>query len=311
MRSRICLIVVALSLMSGACARPPVGNDGPTAPSVVAAIYPLEFAAAQVGGEAARVEVLTPPGAEPHDMELTPGQVRSLQEADLIVYVGQGFQPAVEQAVAGLPTAFEVMSFLSAEGFLLRAGEGHEEDHGQEDPEEEGTDEAVDPHVWLNPDLLGAIAMEIGERLAAIRADEAAAYRSRAEDLAERLEALQRESEEGLSECERGEIVTSHAAFGYLADTVGLVQVGITGLSPESEPTPGRLAEVARLAREHGVTTIFFERLVSPRIAEALAREIGVETAVLDPLESPPDDGDYFLAMRSNLAVLVEALGCR
>jgi zinc transport system substrate-binding protein len=126
------------------------------------------------------------------------------------------------------------------------------------------------------------------------------------------LETLDREFTDGLATCQRREIVTSHAAFGYLAARYDLDQVGITGLSPEAEPTAQRLAEVAEEAREHHATTIFFETLVSPKVAETIAQEVGADTAVLDPIEGlqPGSTGDYLSVMRSNLAVLRPALGC-
>ncbi len=161
--------------------------------------------------------------------------------------------------------------------------------------------------MWLDPTLYAAMVERIGAALD--RPQEA-------ERLSERLAGLDAELESGLANCERREIVTSHTAFGYLAERYGLEQVGITGLSPEAEPTPGELRDLVEEVREHGATTVFFETLVSPRLAETVAREVGADTAVLNPLEGLTEDevdagADYFSVMRANLRTLRQALGCR
>jgi zinc transport system substrate-binding protein len=165
--------------------------------------------------------------------------------------------------------------------------------------------------VWLDPVRFATIADKLGERLAAADPANAAGYRSRAAAVRTELTALDTEFTTKLKTCERREIVTSHSAFNYLAKRYALSEIGITGISPEAEPSPQRLAEVTREAREHGATTIFFETLVSPAVAETIAREVGAKTAVLDPLEGLTDPGaDYFSVMRTNLAALTTALGC-
>jgi zinc transport system substrate-binding protein len=142
-------------------------------------------------------------------------------------------------------------------------------------------------------------------------------HRPRAADpLVAKLRALDRDYRRGLRTCARREIVTSHEAFAYLGERYGLRQVAITGLSPEAEPTPKRLESVVRTVRKTGATTIFFETLVSPRIADTVARETGAKTAVLDPIEgltsaAQQHGASYFTVMRSNLANLRKALGCR
>jgi zinc transport system substrate-binding protein len=259
--------------------------------TVVAAFYPLQFVTERVGGDMVRVTNLVKPGAEPHDLELNPRQVGQLSDADLVVYL-KGFQPAVDDAVAQQAgdSAFDVATVQP----LLDGGNGK------------------DPHLWLDPTRLAAISDRVADRLAAADAPRAADYRARAAGLRADLEKLDREYADGLRQCQRHEIVTSHAAFGYLADRYHLTQIGITGLTPETEPTPQRLAEVTAQARAHNATTIFFETLVSPKVAEALAREVGAGTAVLDPIEGlqPGTSDDYFSVMRQNLSVLKPALGC-
>jgi zinc transport system substrate-binding protein len=187
---------------------------------------------------------------------------------------------------------------------------GHEEeDHGHGDGHDHGPE---DPHVWLDPDRLATIADEVAAVLSDLDPDHADEYLTRAAALRTDLVALDTEYAEGLASCERREIVVGHAAFGYLADRYDLRQIAVAGLSPEDEPTPQRLAQVARQAEEYGATTIFFEVLASPRVAQVIADQVGAETAVLDPIEglAPGSDEDYFSLMRSNLTSLRTALGC-
>jgi zinc transport system substrate-binding protein len=306
--------VAALAVLAAGCGAAPGGagststGGGPL--TVAASFYPLAFATEQVGGPDVRVRNLTAPGAEPHDIELTPRQVGELAQAQLVVYL-EGFQPAVDEAVAqnAADRAVDV-----AAGARPRSPDA-EETHGQEDAHA-GSDEhgrpAADPHLWLDPVAFAGAAAEIGRRLAAADAEHAAAYRSRTETFTARLQALDTDLRTGLAHCERRTFVTSHAAFGYLAGRYGLTQIAVSGLSPESEPSPARLAEVARLTREAGVRTIFFETLVSPKAARTLAAELGVATAVLDPVEgvAAGSRSDYFSVMRANLAALRAALGC-
>lgn len=294
--SRIVLALTALVLvpLAGACG---ADEDREAGDDVVAAFYPLAFAAQEVAAAGVTVRNLTPPGAEPHDLELTASDVRAVRDATLAVYLGQGFQPGFEDAVADREgPSVDVLEGLR----LLPAGI---------DPGTGGHDDgsALDPHVWLDPQRFAQIARAI----AAALGDPAAADR-----LVARLEALDDELARGLETCERREIVTSHAAFRYLVDRYGLEQISLAGLSPEAEPTPRDLAALVEEVERVGATTVFFETLVAPDLAQTVAREADVTTAVLDPLEGLSDEQlragtDYFTVMRENLAVLRRALGCR
>ena len=253
---------------------------------MVAGFYPLAFAAERLGGSRVDVTHLTPPGAEPHDVELSPQDVERVRSADLVLYLGGGFQPALEEAVDGADG--RVVDLL---GGLRLVDDGGD----------------VDPHVWLDPQRYERIVARIGRELRA---------RAPARALEEDIRRLDREYRRGLASCGRREIVTSHAAFGYLAARYELEQLAVTGLAPEAEPTPGELERTVDEVRESGATTIFFEPLVSPRLAETVARETGAKTAVLNPLEGLTEDElaageDYLSVMRANLAALREALGCR
>jgi zinc transport system substrate-binding protein len=282
MFSRIVLILVSAGILSGCGA---AGSGG--GKSVVAAFYPLAYAAERIGGPTVSVENLTPPGAEPHDLELTPQEVARIEKASVVLYLSHGFQPAVSKAVE--QAGGKKVDILA--GLPLHAAE------------EAGL--TADPHVWLDPILFARVATRIG----------AALHRNSAALVAD-LHELDARYRQGLSDCKRHEIVTSHAAFGYVAARYGLKQVAITGLAPESEPTPRQLARVIETVRRTHATTVFFERLVSPRLADTVAREVGARTAVLDPIEgltpSEQERGDTYLTlMRSNLAALRKALACR
>ena len=279
---RIVPVFVLTALLLSGCGSS-AGTGGRR--TVVAAFYPLAFVAQQLGGPKVEVENLTPPRAEPHDIELTPRDVGRIQQADVVLYLSHGFQPAVEQAVAGA----HGKRIDALAGIDLRRGVGDEVGKS-------------DPHVWLDPVLFARVVKRIGVELG---------YRPQAARLARRLLALDRDYRNGLSQCARRNFVTSHAAFGYLAARYHLHQIPITGIDPESEPSPRHLRSLIDLVRREHVTTVFFERLVSPRLAKTVARDAGARTAVLDPIEGVSGGGDYLSAMRKNLRVLRKALACR
>ncbi|MCO8274613.1 metal ABC transporter substrate-binding protein [Actinoplanes sp. TRM 88003] len=300
MRRRLLPALLVSAALAG-CGGQTAAADGKF--EIVTAFYPLQFLSERIGGDVVSVTNLTKPGAEPHDIELTPRQVGDVAEAELAVYI-KGFQPAVDEAIAqeAADSSFDAASVVT----LLPAG--GEDDHGHEHEEAE---HGEDPHVWLDPVRFSTIAEKLGERLAEADPEHAAGYRERATALAKELGTLNTEFTDGLKTCERHELVTSHTAFAYLASRYDLHQVGISGIDPEAEPSPQRLAAVAKEARETGTTTIFFETLVSPAVAETIAREVGARTAVLDPLEGLVDNkGDYLGVMRQNLTALTAGLGC-
>jgi zinc transport system substrate-binding protein len=276
--------------------------------AIVTAFYPLQFVAQRVAGNHAAVANLTQPGAEPHDLELTPRQVASLTIANLVIYE-KGFQPAVDEAVAQSEnrevidtTTIVPLRPLTLAGDDLGYGEGVGNDHA-----------APDPHVWLDPTLVSRIARVVEQRLMTIDPDHAADYTHNADALNRQLRSLDRSLRSGLAHCVRTEFITTHAAFGYLAARYHLTQIAITGLNPDSEPSPARIADVQRVARQHGLTTIFSETLVSPAVAQAIAGDLGLTTDVLDPVEGITDRSrgqDYVAVMASNLAALRKAGGC-
>ena len=286
--------------------------------SVAASFYPLQYVAEQVGGDRVSVSNLTKPGAEPHDLELAPQDVATLTDADLALYL-EGFQPAVDDAVttSGV-TALDVssaadLSLTYVEDHEHEEGEEHAHEEGEEHSHEEG-EEVTDPHFWLDPMRLADVADEVAAELSSVDPDGASEYEANAAALRTQLETLDSTYDDGLAQCDSRLLVTSHTAFGYLADAYDLEQVGLTGLTPEAEPSPQDLAEVTDFVRENDVSTIFYETLVSPDIAETVASATGARTDVLDPIEGLSDTSqgdDYQQIMESNLANLQEGLSCR
>ncbi|WP_327086352.1 metal ABC transporter substrate-binding protein [Nonomuraea sp. NBC_01738] len=295
----MCAAAGALALFTtAACGGTGTAETAGGKPDMVAAFYPLQWLTEQVGGADVKVTVLTAPGVEPHDLELGAQQMAGLEDATLTVYI-KGVQPALDDAVAERDNAFDAATAVKT----LPVGEHAGEEAGHEH------EVAYDPHLWLDPSRLATVATELGERLAVADPAHAQAYQDRAATAAASLTSLDQELAKGLTSCSSKTMVTSHEAFGYLADRYHLKQIGIT-LDPESEPSPARIAEVAKLANTEKVTTIFTESLVSPKVAEVLAQEVHAKTAVLDPLESKPAGQDYLSAMRQNLRTLQTALGC-
>lgn len=297
------------------------GDESGGGRRAVASFYPLAWVTERVAGDGWTVDNLTQPGQEPHDLDLSIAQTAALEEADLVV-LEEGFQPAVDETAAGTDApvidAAAVVDLLPArsdEGEDEHAGETEEEhaEHAEEAlvEEEHGHGDA-DPHFWLDPlrvaDFADAVADELGE----VDPDAAQTYADNAAALRTELESLDQDYTDGLAACERTTTVVSHEAFGYLA-RYGLDFEPIAGLSPDAEPTAADLAHLQELITEDGVTTVFSERLVSPKMAETLAADLGVSTAVLDPIEGLSDDTadeDYLSLMRLNLSALQQANGC-
>lgn len=272
------------------------GCTPPTAPSgtiaVVATFYPLYEFAQRVGGDRVTVRVLVPAGVEPHDFEPTPRDVTLLTDARLVIYNGAGFEPWLEKMLPDLGGAV----LVDASRGLPLIG--------------------ADPHVWLDPVLAAAQVARIVQGLSDVDPAGRETYGQNGTRVAEDLRELDRRLASALASCRRREFITSHAAFGYLARRYGLTQVAISGLSPESEPPPGRMREIVAEARRTGTTVIYYETLVSPRVAEVIAREVGARTAVLNPLEGLTVEEqkrgqNYFTVMNENLRALTDGLDCR
>lgn len=308
----VALGATALTSCSGAGAVG--GEDGKL--GVTASFYPLQFVAEQIGKEHVKVDGLTKPGVEPHDLEITPKQTAQLGEADVVLYL-KNLQPAVDKAVAqsGVKNIVDAATLTELEA---HGASGH--DHGAEEApaEGEGHDhshgEGTDPHVWLDPVKYAEIAKGVGAALEKADPGHAADYRKNTDELVGKLAALDTEFKDGLKNTASRTFITTHSAFGYLAERYGLDQEGISGVDPESEPSPARMKDLQAVAKKDNVTTVFFETLASDKTAKTLATDTGLKTDVLDPLEGITDTSqgsDYFEVMRSNLKNLQKALGAK
>ncbi|MDT3395634.1 metal ABC transporter substrate-binding protein [Streptomyces sp. B1866] len=275
---------------------------------VVASFYPMQYLAERIGGGHVAVTGLTKPGVEPHDLEISPKQTARLGEAGLVVYL-KGVQPSVDEAVeqAKPKHVAEATSYTTLEDH------GTEVDgHGHDEHEDHGEDAGADPHVWLDPVRYAEVAKGVGKALEKADPDHAADFRKNAAALVKELGTLDREYREGLRDRTSDTFITTHAAFGYLAERYGLEQEAISGIDPESEPSPARIRDLHATAKKDKVGTVFFETLASPKTAQTLAGDLKLKTDVLDPIEGITDESrgrDYLAVMRSNLKALRTALG--
>ena len=283
---------------------------------VAVSFYPIQYLTEAIGGDHVSVTSLTPADQEPHDYDLSGKEVAStLEGASLVAYV-EGFQPSLDKAVTQVngPTVVDLSSKVD-----LKHHEGveDEEEHADESADEGAHKEAdhdadsLDPHFWLDPVRMKSAATAIEEALATADPDHAEDYKTNLETLTSTLDGLDSSYQGGFSQCERKTFITSHAAFGYLADRYGLTQTSISGIDPEQEPSAADIAAAKKAVEDTGSTTIFTEELVSPETAEAVASETGATTAVLSPIESAPEDADYAGAMSANLDALRTALACK
>ncbi len=317
MRSRPTLVVAASALLAAGLLAGCTSASGSTAGQggsggsggrleVTASFYPLAYAVEQVGGDDVTVTSLTRPGAEPHDLELTPRQVAGLTESALVVYE-KGFQPAVDDAVTQLgssATAFDVSRAADLDLTIAADDEGEDESGRQ----------TIDPHFWLDPVRYSAVVKALATELAAKDPAHASAYASRATAFEARLSTLDEQYRTGLASCRNTNIVTGHAAFGYLAKRYGLTQVSVAGVSPDEEPNATSMKDIVRTVEDRKVTTVYAETLVSPALVDTIARETGAAVKVLDPIEGITKSSagtSYLEVMESNLATLRTGQQCR
>lgn len=353
MKKSAALLLLPAAMALASCSSPAAteGSKDSDKPNIVVAFYGLEYTAQQIVGDHATVTTLTQPGQEAHGLELKPTQVASVGEADLVMYLKQ-FQPAVDEAVAqsGNEHVLDAAQFAD---LLPATGAEHDHDHGDDDDHDhdghdhdddadddhEGHDDAddhdhgddhadddhdghdhdhdhgdFDPHYWLDPNRMAKVGQALADQLGKQYPEMKDDLQANAKKFSESMSKIDEEYKAGLAKCERKEFVTSHTAFNYLAHNYGMTEIGISGINPDGEPSPARIAEVQKLAKEHGVTTIFFETLTSPAVSKAIAGDLGLKTAVLDPLEGVTDKSpgdDYPSIMRANLEALKEANGCK
>lgn len=262
--------------------------------TVAASFYPLAEFTRQITGDRADITTITPAGAEPHDYEPTPQDIIAIRTAKAFFYNGSGVETWAGKVVADLKNSSVTTVNMTDHFSLLGA----------------------DPHIWLDPVNAQKEVQLIADAVRQADPVNSLIYQANAEAYIAKLHGLDQEYRLGLSDCASKDIVTSHAAFAYLAKEYGLNQVSIAGLSPDQEPSPQKIAETATFARAHNIKYIFFETLVSPKLAETVAREIGAQTLVLNPIEGLSDaernaGENYITLMQKNLANLRTALQCQ
>lgn len=265
---------------------------------VTTSFYPLYFLSSDIVGDKGKVYNITPAGAEPHDYELTTRDRAEIENSDLLILNGVMLEPWGDRIV-------DALSGTDTE--VLKAGQpfATESENG-----------SLDPHVWLDPMLAKQMTVLISGKLASVDGANMLYYQSQAVNLQNKLDALDAKFRVGLRNCKKQEIVTTHAAFGYLAKEYGFKQVPIAGLSPDQEPSVQQVAGLANFVRSKKIKYIFFESLVSPKLAETIASETGAKTMVLNPLEGLTDaeskaGKNYFSEMEQNLLNLKIALECQ
>ena len=293
--------------------------------NVMASFYPMYDFATKVGGDKVEVTNMVPAGTEPHDWEPAATDVKNLEEADVFIYNGAGMEHWTEDVLDALDNKDLKVVEASRGLTLLEGKEEDEEETEDSSSDSDASDESTsdedssdseityDPHVWLNPLNAKAEMENIKNAFVEADPDNKDYYEQNYETYAEKFDQLDKEYKDGLSNTKSKDLITSHEAFGYLCQAYGLNQVGIEGLSPDSEPDASRMNEIIKFAKENNVKTIFFEELVSPKVSETIADEIGAKTAVLNPLEGLTDDEisageDYFSVMESNLKTIEDAL---
>jgi zinc transport system substrate-binding protein len=278
---------------------------------VVASFYPMAFLAERIGGAHVHVTSLTQPGQEPHDLEISARQTAQLQDSDAVLYL-KNLQPSVDDAVAQseVKTKIDAASLTSLEKHGNEVG-GHAASHDSSKNEELA---GLDPHIWLDPVRYAQVAKGVGAAFAKADPDHAADYKKNTAALVKKLDALNTRFKDGLSDSKSKVFVTTHAAFGYLAERYGLTEEAINGLDPESEPSANRVKDLETMAKADGVTTVFYETLVSDRTAKTIASDAGLKTDVLDPIEgitAKSRGKDYFAVQEANLKALQSALGAK
>ncbi|TPQ15849.1 metal ABC transporter solute-binding protein, Zn/Mn family [Streptomyces sporangiiformans] len=278
---------------------------------VVASFYPMQYLAEQIGGDDVSVTTLTEPGQEPHDLEISAKQTAQLQEADAVLYL-KNLQPTVDEAVAQseVGTKIDAATLTDLEEHGNEVG-GHAAEHDAHEGEEE---HGKDPHIWLDPVKYAEVAEGVGKAFEKADPDHAATYKKNTAALVKKLNDLNTQYEDGLKNTKTKVFITTHAAFGYLAERYGLTEEAINGLDPESEPSAGRVKDLEKMAKADGVSTVFYETLVSDKTAKTIAKDANLKTDVLDPIEGITDKSkgdDYIAVMESNLKALQSALGAK
>lgn len=310
----ILLILMMTAVWSVGCGseKKSQSESGDEKLKVLASFYPMYDFAQKVGGDKVEVTNMVPAGTEPHDWEPTATDIRQLEDADVFVYNGAGMEHWAEDVLASLDNQ-DIIIVEASKGLEFIEGEAHEdeEDEAEHEEDEEEHDTGYDPHVWLDPLNAKAEMENIKNALVEADPENEAYYTENYEEYSVKFDQLDEKYKEELADMKGKDIIVAHEAFGYLCNAYDLNQVGIEGLSPDSEPDPARMKEIIEFAKENQIKTIYFEELVSPKVAETIAAEVGAKTSVLNPLEGLNDEQikageDYFSIMEENLTALKE-----
>ncbi|MEW2623530.1 metal ABC transporter substrate-binding protein [Streptomyces sp. NPDC048106] len=294
-----------------ACSQDGAAATGDGRLDVIASFYPMSFLAERIGGDHVHVTSLTTPGQEPHDLEISPKQIAAIDDSDAVLYL-KNLQPSVDDAVAqsGVRTKIDAGSLVTLEAHGNEVG-GHSAAHDTR-PGEEST--GKDPHLWLDPVRYAQVAQGVGKAFEKADPGHAADYEKNTAALVKQLGDLDRRFRDGLAHTGSKVFITTHAAFGYLAERYGLTEEAINGLDPDSEPSAARVRDLEHLAKADHVSTVFYETLVSDKTAKTIAHDAGLKTDVLDPIEGITDKSrgtDYFSVQNANLKALQQALGAK
>ena len=284
--------------------------------SIYTTVYPLQYFAERIGGDAVDVQSIYPPGADEHTFDPTQKAMMALADSDLFFYIGLGLEGFVENAektlknehVKMIATADAITEDMLSEG-LDHDEEAEHDDHGHEDHDHG----ALDPHVWMSPVLSDALAYSIKEALIEAAPDKKADFEKNFEELRDDLLVLDRKFIDMASNAPTKTFFVSHAAFGYIADTYGLEQIAIAGMNSQSEPSQKQLASLVEEAKKNDVKYILFEQNVSSKLTEVVQKEVGAESLMLHNLgvlttEDIKNDEDYFSLMEYNIRTLEQAL---
>lgn len=311
-RRRRAAAAVALGLLLSGCgSSSSQSSEQDCALRVTAAIYPLAYVAEQIGGPDVCVDTLTSPGVEPHDLELTAKQVADLGKANVVLYIPH-LQPAVDEAIkqSASTSALDATKGINLLGSEPHAHEDENQGGAAGADDHAGETTATDPHIWLDPSNMAVIGQSLADQLKAADPGKASKFDANSTRFGAAMKTLTAEYSKGVATCSNKMLVVTHEAFGYLARAFGFEQFGLSGLSPEAEPSPARLKSASDLIRAKGITTIYFEALVSPKVALTVASETGAKSAVLDPIEGATDGHDYTTIMKKNLDTLIAGQGC-
>jgi zinc transport system substrate-binding protein len=298
--------VLCLSLLASACGEASEATTD-AKPSVVTAFYPLQWIAQQVGGDQVSITSLTPEGSEPHDLTLNAKALERLRDADVVLYLGDDFQPEVQKAVEQLPASVQKIDVLKLPAMNLLPV--------PETPEgSEKVDGAFDPHVWLDPVRMQLVAHSVNNALSTALPNAKSTFAANADKVSSDLAGLDNSLRTKLTSCKRRTVVTSHAAFQYFAKRYNLQQLPIAGVSPEEEPNPKSLQNIAKAAKYADATTVYFEDALPSKLANTVAGEIGAKTDLLSALEFDPSKehagASYISVQNDNADRLVKGLDC-